>query len=106
MYRRAPRAAVTPPEAAAPPAAEGPPSTPRVQAEPASTPDQQPVGVQAGPTPEAESERREAPEGEIQVITAYLRDQNAVHHQLMIWGALMSDQLWASKLWLPRACAL
>ena len=78
MYRRAPRAAVTQPEAAAPPAAEGPLPTSQVQAEPASTPDQQPEGVQAAPhpeaEPEAEPERREAAEGEIQVITGHFME--------------------------------
>lgn len=88
MYRRTPRAAVTQPEAAAPPAADGPPPTPRVQVEPASPPDQQPVGVQAAPTseaePEAEPERREAPGGEIQVTTGYFRDHNALHHHICL----------------------
>ena len=97
MYRRTPRAAATQPEAAAHPAAEGPPPAPQVQAEPVSTPDQQPEGAPASPTLEAEAEpeRREAPEGEIQVITGCFRDWNALHQQLLLWGGLMSHHLWA-----------
>ena len=95
MYRCTPRAAVTQPEAAAHPAAEGPPPTPRVQVEPARTPDQQPVRVQAAPPseaePEAEAGRGEAPEGEIQVIICCFRYRNALHHQFLCWGGLMSD---------------
>ena len=105
MYRRAARAAVSQPEA--PPPA-GPPATSRVRGEPASTPDQQPVGVRAGPTAEAEaeagSERREAPEGEIQVISRILHKSNHLHHQLLLWGGLMSDLPWAQELGLRRAC--